>query len=86
MPSRARSGRANFAAAFKDNYSAALKDLVKRKMKGKTTHVSVDEEERPSRGGDNVADLKSALRKSLESSGKRPPAKPASPARRRKSA
>ncbi|WP_161807871.1 hypothetical protein [Ensifer adhaerens] len=55
-------------------------------MKGKTTHVSVDEEERPPRGGDNVVDLMSALKKSLESSGKRPHAKPASPARRRKSA
>ncbi|MGF6173781.1 Ku protein [Ensifer sp. 4252] len=75
------------AAAFKDNYTAALKDLVKRKMKGKTTTVSVNEDERPSRGGDNVVDLMSALKKSLEgSSGKKPAAKPASTSRRRKSA
>lgn len=75
------------AAAFKDNYTAALKELVKRKMKGKTATVSVDEDERPSRGGDNVVDLMSALKKSLEgSSGTKPPAKPASTPRRRKSA
>lgn len=75
------------AAAFKDNYTAALKDLVKRKMKGKSATVSVDEDGRPSRGGDNVVDLMSALKKSLEgSSGKKPTAKPASTARRRNSA
>ncbi len=75
------------AAAFKDNYTAALKDLVKRKMKGKSATVSVDEDERPSRGGDNVVDLMAALKKSLEGTGgKKPAAKPASTARRRKSA
>ncbi|MBP1875152.1 DNA end-binding protein Ku [Ensifer adhaerens] len=74
------------AAVFKDNYTAALTDLVKRKMKGKAARVSVDEDERASSGSDNVIDLMSALKKSLESSGKKPPAKPASTARRRKSA
>lgn len=75
------------AAAFKDNYTAALTDLVKRKMKGKSNRVSVDEEERPERRGDNVVDLMSALKQSLESSGEKQPAKSKSAStRRRKSA
>lgn len=56
------------ADAFKDNYKAALKELVKRKMKGKSARVSIEEEERPKRRGDNVVDLMTALKKSLEGS------------------
>ncbi|MDO9415110.1 non-homologous end joining protein Ku [Pararhizobium sp.] len=80
------------AAAFKDNYSDALKELVQKKMKGKKT-ISVEEDEKPVRGTDNVIDLMSALKKSLENSGakdksaqsKATPAKPAA-ARKKKSA
>ncbi len=54
------------AAAFKDNYAAALRDLVKRKMKGKSARVEVEEGERPQRRSDNVVDLMAALKKSLE--------------------
>jgi DNA end-binding protein Ku len=64
------------ADAFKDNYKAALKELVKRKMKGKSARVSIEEEERPKRRGDNVVDLMTALKKSLEGSeGKKSQAK-----------
>ncbi|THK35967.1 hypothetical protein EHS39_21675 [Ensifer sp. MPMI2T] len=77
------------ANAFKDNYTAALKELVKRKMKGKSTRVTVEEGERPERRGDNVVDLMAALKKSLEGGeGKKPQAKAQSSSRRgrRKSA
>jgi DNA end-binding protein Ku len=56
------------AEAFKDNYAAALKELVKRKMKGKSARVAIEDEERPQRRGDNVVDLMAALKKSLEGS------------------
>ncbi|MDK1375220.1 MULTISPECIES: Ku protein [unclassified Sinorhizobium] len=73
------------ANAFKDNYTAALKELVKRKMKGKSTRVAVEEGERPERRGDNVVDLMSALKKSLESGeGKKPQPKAQSASRRRR--
>jgi DNA end-binding protein Ku len=77
------------AEAFKDNYAAALKELVKRKMKGKSARVAIEDEERPQRRGDNVVDLMAALKKSLEGSeGKKTQTKAqASPRRgRRKSA
>ncbi|WFU46961.1 Ku protein [Sinorhizobium terangae] len=77
------------ANAFKDNYTAALKELVKRKMKGKSTRVAVEEGERPERRGDNVVDLMAALKKSLEGGeGKKPQPKAQSSSRRgrRKSA
>ncbi|MCA1368137.1 Ku protein [Bradyrhizobium sp. BRP14] len=54
------------AEAFKDNYAAALKELVKRKMKGKSARVAIEDEERPQKRGDNVVDLMAALKKSLE--------------------
>ncbi|MCZ4091566.1 non-homologous end joining protein Ku [Sinorhizobium psoraleae] len=77
------------AEVFRDNYAAALKELVKRKMKGKSARVEVEEGERPQRRGDNVVDLMSALKKSLEGGGgKKPQTKAKSSARggRRKSA
>ncbi|WP_026620274.1 DNA end-binding protein Ku [Ensifer sp. WSM1721] len=77
------------AEAFKDNYAAALKELVKRKMKGKSARVEIEEEERPQKRGDNVVDLMAALKKSLESGeGKKPQTKAQSSSRRgrRKSA
>lgn len=65
------------ATAFKDNYSAALKQLVDKKMKGKKGKISVgDEEDRPAPGKGNVIDLMSALKKSLETSGKSPARRP----------
>ncbi|WOS62208.1 non-homologous end joining protein Ku [Sinorhizobium fredii] len=77
------------AKAFKDNYATALRELVKRKMKGKSARVEVEEGERPERRGDNVVDLMAALKKSLESNEpKKKPAKAQSSSRRarRKSA
>ena len=54
--------------AFKDNYSEALRDLIERKTKSKSTK-RVETEGREDRGGgsgDNVVDLMAALKKSLE--------------------
>lgn len=61
-----------FAAKdFKDNYTEALRDLIARKTKSKSTKRVETEEGRESapRGGDNVVDLMSALKKSLEKTG-----------------
>jgi DNA end-binding protein Ku len=54
---------------FKDHYHAALRELIARKLKskGKKVATEVEEPERPR--GDNVVDLMSALKKSLEGSG-----------------
>jgi DNA end-binding protein Ku len=52
------------AGKFKDHYGEAVRALVKEKAKGKRSRVSADREERGS--GDNVIDLMSALKKSLE--------------------
>lgn len=54
------------ATSFKDNYSTALKALVQRKLKGKKAKIEVEEEDDKSKHGDNVVDLMSALKKSLE--------------------
>jgi DNA end-binding protein Ku len=51
------------AAAFKNHYTQALRALIERRLKGKAEKVET-EEERPS--GDNVIDLMSALKQSLE--------------------
>ncbi|ASY64190.1 Ku domain protein [Sinorhizobium sojae CCBAU 05684] len=74
--------------AFKDNYAAALQDLVKRKVKGKSGRVEIEKEERVQRRGENVVDLVTALKKSLEGSeGKKTKAQSSSSGRsRRKSA
>ncbi len=53
------------ASAFKDNYTVALRELIERKRKSKSTIVE-EEEEGPSPAQDNVIDLMAALRKSLE--------------------
>lgn len=57
------------AREFKDHYHAALRELIARKLKskGKKVATEVEEPERPR--GDNVVDLMSALKKSLEGSG-----------------
>ena len=54
-------------AEFKDHYNAALRELISRKLKSKGKKVATDVEE-PSRSprGDNVVDLMSALKRSLE--------------------
>lgn len=57
------------ATTFKDNYSTALKELVQRKLKGKKAKIEVEEEDDTGKRGDNVVDLMSALKKSLEGSG-----------------
>lgn len=52
---------------FKDNYTSALRELVDRKTKAKSTKkVTAGEEEEPVATGDNVIDLMDALKKSLE--------------------
>ncbi len=72
------------AANFKDNYSTALKDLVQRKLKGKKAKIEVDEEEDDkSKRGDNVIDLMSALKKSLEGSSAKPSAPKKAPAKKK---
>ncbi|MDQ0321769.1 DNA end-binding protein Ku [Pararhizobium capsulatum DSM 1112] len=79
------------AASFKDNYSAALKELVKKKLKGKKIIDVNDDEEKSESRSDNVIDLMSALKKSLEGGeekkapAKKPAAKPTAP-RKKKSA
>ncbi|PDT82884.1 Ku protein [Sinorhizobium sp. BJ1] len=75
------------ADAFKDNYASALRELVKRKMEGKSARVEVDEGDRPERRGDNVVDLMAALKKSLEGNEPKKAKAPSSSRRsRRKSA
>jgi len=59
------------ATSFKDNYSTALKDLVQRKLKGKKAKIEVDDEEDTGKRGDNVVDMMSALKKSLEGGGEK---------------
>jgi len=55
------------AGAFKDHYQAALRDLIKRKLKTKGRKLKAEEEEPAERAaGTNVVDLMSALKQSLE--------------------
>ena len=66
------------ADAFKDHYQAALRELIKRKMKNTGRKITADEDEEPTRpSGSNVVDLMSALKESLEGGGgaRRKPAK-----------
>lgn len=56
--------------AFKDHYQAALRDLIERKKKAKGRKISVDDGDRPSGERDNVIDLMSALKQSLEGGGR----------------
>ena len=61
------------AAAFRDNYAEALRDLVERKTKSKATgRVELDKDSGESGGGgrENVVDLMAALKQSLEKTGK----------------
>lgn len=55
------------AGAFKDNYTVAMRELIERKRKSKTSKkiIEEDEEAAPSTE-DNVIDLMAALKKSLE--------------------
>jgi DNA end-binding protein Ku len=71
------------AAAFKDHYQAALRELIARKLKSKGKRVSTKDEpeERPS-AGSNVVDLMAALKSSLEGDAKKSPAKKAAPRRK----
>jgi DNA end-binding protein Ku len=74
------------ASAFKNHYTAALRELINERLKGKAPKVEPEEEERPK--GDNVIDLMAALKRSLEGSGgkKAGAATPAAaPSTRRKS-
>lgn len=67
------------ATTFKDNYSTALKELVQRKLKGKKAKIEVEDEDDTGKRGDNVVDLMSALKKSLEGSGGKAAPKKAAP-------
>ena len=69
------------AGAFKDRYASSIRELVERKAKGrKPKRVTVEE---PSgRGGENVIDLMSALKESVEKSSRAKPRAPKSGARR----
>jgi DNA end-binding protein Ku len=84
---------------FKDNYTVAMRELIERKTKSKSTKkVSTDEEEERPVTGDNVIDLMAALKKSLErtseggtgkgkkSTAKKPSKKKKSTSRKRKRA
>lgn len=58
------------AAAFKDHYDSALRDLINAKRKNRKTPTANVEGEKDSRpSGDNVVDLMAALRESLKSDG-----------------
>jgi len=52
------------AAAFKNHYTEALRELINERLKGKAPKVEPEEEERPS--GGNVIDLMAALKRSLD--------------------
>jgi DNA end-binding protein Ku len=67
-------------SAFKNHYTAALRELVNERLKGKAPKVEAEEEKRPS--GDNVIDLMAALKRSLESSGRSAKADASVPASR----
>lgn len=55
---------------FKDHYNAALRELIARKLKSKGKKVATEvEESSRSPRGDNVVDLMTALKKSLEGGG-----------------
>ena len=51
---------------FKDNYTVAMRGLIDEKTKSKGRRISTDEEEDRPATTDNVIDLMSALKKSLE--------------------
>lgn len=64
------------AAAFKDHYQTALRELIGRKMKAKGRKISTSKEEAPERpSGENVVDLMAALKESLEGGKAKPAAK-----------
>ena len=75
------------ATAFKDNYTTALRELIKRKTGRKSKLVETEDDDKERRtGGDNVVDLMAALKKSLEGSGsKGGPKKPSSSSGRKTS-
>ena len=73
------------ATAFKNHYTQAVRKLVEQRVKGKAPKVETEEDERPS--GDNVIDLMSALKRSLDGGGRAKAgggsAKTGAPAKRR---
>ena len=53
-------------STFKNHYQAALRELIERKKKAKGRKLEVEEDEdKPSKRGDNVIDLMAALKESL---------------------
>jgi DNA end-binding protein Ku len=72
--------------AFTDHYATALHELVERKLKARGGKIveEAPHEARPQ--GENVIDLMSALKRSLEKPGASPSRKPAAPKRRRAAA
>lgn len=69
------------ASAFRNHYTAALRELIAQHRKGKAPEVETEEEERPK--GDNVIDLMAALKRSLEGGGAKGVAKSAPASRSR---
>jgi DNA end-binding protein Ku len=54
-------------SAFKDHYTLAMRELIKRKTKAKSSKkITPEDEEEPPSTEDNVIDLMAALKKSLE--------------------
>ncbi len=71
-------------AKFHDRYVDALRELIERKKKSKSTaKIIEDKDDGGPRSGSNVVDLMAALKKSLEKPGaKAEPAKKAAPAKK----
>ena len=65
-------------STFKNHYAAALHELVERKRKARGGKIAVDPKEEPRPQGENVIDLMSALKRSLQK-----PRGAAAPKRRR---
>jgi DNA end-binding protein Ku len=64
------------AKVFKDHYQAALRDLIKRKLKSKGRKITTEDEEPSERPkGSNVVDLMAALKQSLDAGESKKPAK-----------
>ncbi|WP_242127892.1 Ku protein [Sphingobium sp. Sx8-8] len=66
---------------FHDRYVDALERLIEKKKKSKGRHIIEDKDDTPVRKGSNVIDLMAALKKSVDSGARKPPAKKAPAAR-----
>jgi len=60
------------ASDFHNRYVDALKNLIERKIKSKSSRLDIEEEEEKPARGSNVVDLMAALKKSLDKPGAGP--------------